>query len=149
MAYDVFGDYRYVANLFLAGADYSPSHRRHVRRYTPVNVLVKKLHNLRPAHLPPRLRAGDLLPVVQSQRVGKVRVRIGLGFVIVDRIGQVRVIIRPWAQCRDLELIHGSLAILLCGQLHRWGQGGRSGTHEQGDEQDKSHNFLHVETVLS
>ncbi len=68
---------RSAPDLKLLGPIHAPrdlwSRARHAAEHFPIEVL----DDLRSPLFPPRVRAGDLLAVLERQRIGKLRVRIG------------------------------------------------------------------------
>jgi len=65
---------------------------------------------LRTPLIPPHRRGHDFLAVVQDQRVGQVRKRIGFGFVVIGVKGRLRIISIPAPANRsDVQQIHHAL----------------------------------------
>src|SRR5207247_7421805 len=84
---------------------------------------VEVLDDFPPPALPPHCRRGNLLPVLEHQRVRQVRVGIGLGLVVVGRVRSRAVhAVGSTAELLDVQKLHHPLVILLGGQLHRRGQ---------------------------
>ena len=112
MADQLLGDHGKVAILFIGGADHFPGDFRSMRRHAAVDFAVKELHDLRASLLPPHFGGGHLLAVVKCQWIGKIRIRIGLRFVVigVGRILRVRAVASR-AKRSDMELIHHLLMV--------------------------------------
>jgi len=60
----------------------------------------------------------------QEQRVRQIRIGIGLGFFVVDRIRRLGVIgIRSRSERGNVEQVHHPLVGLFRGEMQRWSQG--------------------------
>jgi hypothetical protein len=63
------------------------------------------------------------LAVVQDERVWEIRGGVGFGLVVVGGVGCVGVAGAPGAEGGDVEQIHGSLMVLLGGEMDWWRKG--------------------------
>ena len=68
-----------------------------VLRHAAVDLAVEVLDDLRPP-LFPLVGRGDLLAVLEDQRVGQVGIRVGLRLVEVGGVGRLGVAVRPAAE---------------------------------------------------
>ncbi len=116
---EFFRDHRDIFVHLPGCADHFPIHFGRGFGRAAVNLPVKLLHNLRAALLPPDLRRRDLLAVFQNQRIGKARVNVGLGLVIVRGIRRIGITVGAAPDRRDVQQVHDPLVILLGRELHR------------------------------
>ena len=110
-ANQLLADHRRATDLELLRAIHTPCHLRNIRRHAADHFAIEILDNLRPALLPPHVRARDLLAVLERQRIGKVRVGIGECLVVVGVVRCRLVPARTRTQRRDPELLHHVLVI--------------------------------------
>ena len=79
----MFGDDVDIPVLAGSCAGHFPFHIRNDFGHAPVDLAVEIFHDFRPPFVPPVRCRRDLLAIFQLQRVRQIRVRIGLGFVVV------------------------------------------------------------------
>ncbi len=114
MSHQRLGEDRDIAVHVLGCACHFPLHLGQVLRYTAINFAAEIFHDLRPPQAPPVLRGGHFLAVLQRQRIGQHRKRVGFGFVVVGVIW--RVLVASVAAAADLghvQQIHQPLMIFL------------------------------------
>ncbi len=129
-----------------------PRHLRNIFRHAAEDLALEVLDDFRAAHLPPLLGGGDLLAVLRHQRIGQVGEGIGLGGVVIGRVGRAGVAARAGAQPGDAQLLHHVFVILLrrpvqwLGSLRAENRRGRRGERRrEAGETDgtRTHQMLH------
>src|SRR5262249_40190875 len=88
--------------------------------YPAVDFPVEVLDDLRTPLLQPYVRGRDLLAALQHQRVWQLRVRVGLGLVVVGSVRGLRIAaVGSGPELIDLQEFHQPLMVLLGGHLYR------------------------------
>jgi hypothetical protein len=82
-----------------------------------VDLAIEELDDFGAALVPPDFWRGDFFAVIQKERVGEIGDGIGFGLVVVGGVGRVGVAGAAGAEGGDLEEIHGSLMVLLVGEV--------------------------------
>src|SRR4249920_1809384 len=108
-------DNREIANFFLGSASDFPVYFRRGGRNTAVNFAIEIFNNFRAPLVPPDFRGGNLLAVVQNERIGNGFVSGGFGFVEVRSVWRFGIPVGPAPQGINVQQIHNSLMILLGG----------------------------------
>src|SRR6266581_5760592 len=96
-----------------------PSDGRHVLRDVANDFALEVFDNFGAALLPPHLRGGGLLAVLQRESIGQVRKRIRFGLVVICMIGVFLVSAWTGTKRFDAELVHHVLMVFLGGPVHR------------------------------
>src|SRR4030095_11762475 len=93
-----------------------PIYFRNIFRYPSIDLAVEFFDDLRATFTPPGFCVLHLLPILQSQWIWKVWIRISFCFVIVWLIGWIVTSwVCPRSQLTNIEQVHQSLVILLRG----------------------------------
>ncbi len=114
-------DNRKRTGAVFGGADHAPFDLRRVRGHAPVDFALEILDDLRPAHLPPRLRVPHRPPVPCPHQLRIIREGVGLRLVVVGRVGRVLLRTDAGPQPPYAELTHHVLVILGSGPLDSGG----------------------------
>ena len=107
-----------------------------------VDFAIEELHNLRAAFGPPDVRRGDALAVGEQERVGQLRIWVGLGLIVVGGIRRRGFVFAAGANRLHAEQIHQALVILFGrkvddGRVRRCGLlAVRKGWHEEERNED-------------
>ena len=115
----IFRDDGPESDHFVVDSGYGPGHVRHVARDATIDVLLVHLHDFRTPLVPPHRRRRHLLAVVQSERIGKIGIRVRLRLVVVGMIRSLFITARTGTQGFDAQLIHHVLVILIGGEGDR------------------------------
>jgi hypothetical protein len=116
VAVEFFGDNGDVFVQFARSADDFPADMGDVGGNTAKDIAVELLEDLRTALRPPDLGGGDLVAILEEERVGE-GVRADLGFVDVGGVGRFGIAVRAATQGSDVEEVEGALMILFGGEV--------------------------------
>ena len=78
VAHETLGDHRHFADLLPGRLGHLPGHLGHVLGNPSIDLTVEVLNDLRTSLGPPSLGSRHPLPILQDERVGQVRIRVGL-----------------------------------------------------------------------
>jgi len=112
MANEVLGHGGDAGVRALRGGNDLPVNRRCIGRDTSEVFVVKESDQLRTALRPPGFCGSDGLAIGEDQRIRKIGIRIGLGFVVIDRIGALAVMVNAGTQRGDMQRVQQTLMVL-------------------------------------
>src|SRR3954467_4740364 len=108
-----------VSTVFMEGSQYLPTDFRNALRNSAIDLAIEVLHDLWTALLPPHLRAGHFLSILERQRIGQVRMLLNLRFIGVGCIRGGWIAAWPRTQSADVQQIHRALVILFSRKVNR------------------------------
>ena len=112
------------ANVFMFRGDDGPGDVGDIFGDDAVDVLVEIVDDLRATLLPPHVRSGDFLSIVECERIGQIGPGVGLRLVVICVVGSFRISAGAGAQGLDAELVHHILMVLIGGEGDRRGSRG-------------------------